>query len=116
MTFGDNITGNIVVVGKVGKSSSHSIDNVFLIECLKHNLPSISQFCDKGTNLKFTNKCCVVSDVGIGTKILEGTTIGEKSRRAAQVGLRFFKRRSPIVEGLRLFKKAQPYLEKGCAI
>ena len=76
MTFGDNLISNIVALGKVGKSQSHSINNVFLIEGLKHNLLSISQFCDKGNNMKFTNKCCVVSDVGTCTKILEGTRKG----------------------------------------
>ncbi|XP_021747861.1 uncharacterized protein LOC110713721 [Chenopodium quinoa] len=47
VTFGDNMTGGIVAIGKVRRSSSHAIDNVFLVEGLKHNLLNISQFCDK---------------------------------------------------------------------
>ena len=45
VTFSDNKKGNIVVMGKVGKSPSHSIDNVFLVEGLNHNLLSIFQLC-----------------------------------------------------------------------
>ena len=76
VTFGDNLTGNIIVVGKIGKSLSYSIDNVFLDEGLKHNLLSIFQFYDKGNIMKFTIKSCVVSNKSTGTKILEGTRKG----------------------------------------
>ena len=48
VTFGDNKKGKIVGIGKIGKSPTHSIDNVYLVKGLKHNLLSISQFCDKG--------------------------------------------------------------------
>ena len=44
VTFGDNKKGEVVGRGKIGKSSSHSIDNVFLVDGLMHNLLSISQF------------------------------------------------------------------------
>ncbi|XP_061361118.1 uncharacterized protein LOC133305029 [Gastrolobium bilobum] len=47
VTFGDDKKGEIIGIGKVGKSPSHCIDNVFLVKGLKHNLLSISQFCDK---------------------------------------------------------------------
>ena len=47
---------HIVVMGNVCKSLSHSIDNVFLVEGLKHNLSSISQFCDKGNVVKFNSE------------------------------------------------------------
>ena len=60
VTFGDNQKGNIIALGKVGKSSSHSIDNVFLIDGLKHNLLSISQFCDKGNSVCFTDEYCQI--------------------------------------------------------
>ena len=76
VTFGDNLTSNIVAVGKIGKSLSHYIDSVFLVEGLKHSLLNISQFYDKGNIVKFTNESCVVSNKSIGTKILEGTRKG----------------------------------------
>ena len=42
VTFGDNMKGEIMAKGKVGKSSFHAIDNIFLVDNLKHNLLSIS--------------------------------------------------------------------------
>ena len=38
VTFGDNIKGEIIAKGKIGRSSSYAIDNVFFIKNLKHNL------------------------------------------------------------------------------
>ena len=49
VTFGDNMKGEIISKGKVGRSSSHAIDNVFLVENFKHNLLSIFQFLTKVT-------------------------------------------------------------------
>ena len=76
MTFGDDQTGNIIPIGKVGNSMSHSIENVFLVEGLKHNLLSISQFCDKNNVVKFNKKSCIVKDELTGIKVLEGTRKG----------------------------------------
>src|SRR5688572_2637949 len=61
VTFGDNMKGEIIAKGKIGRSSSHAIDNVFLVENLKHNLLSISQFCDKGNSVIFTSEKCIIS-------------------------------------------------------
>ena len=47
VTFGDKSIGKIIGVGKRGKDSSNSIDNVYLVDGLKFNLLSISQLCDK---------------------------------------------------------------------
>ena len=47
-TFVDNVRSNIVGVGNVGKKDSDLIVDVHLVEGLKHNLLSISQFRDKG--------------------------------------------------------------------
>lgn len=63
VTFGDNKKGNIVAMGKVGKSPLHSIENVFLVEGLKHNLLSISQFCDKGNTVKFDKEKCLIINI-----------------------------------------------------
>jgi hypothetical protein len=43
--FGGKQKGKIIGTGTVGNSSP-SINNVWLVDCLKHNLLSISQFCD----------------------------------------------------------------------
>ncbi len=51
--FRGNQHGQIVVIGKVGKKNSTSIDNVFYVKRLKHNLLSISQFYDSGYSVTF---------------------------------------------------------------
>ncbi|XP_057540532.1 uncharacterized protein LOC130818384 [Amaranthus tricolor] len=72
VTFGDNMKGEIIAKGKVGRSSSHAINNVFLVENLKHNLLSISQFCDKGNSVNFTYEKCIISRNNTGDTVLEG--------------------------------------------
>ncbi|XP_021725053.1 uncharacterized protein LOC110692355 [Chenopodium quinoa] len=76
VTFGDNKKGNIVAVGKVGRSSSQAIDNVFLVEGLKHILLSISQFCDKGNSVSFDSEKCSIIQNDTGKVLLEGTRKG----------------------------------------
>ncbi|XP_056695777.1 uncharacterized protein [Spinacia oleracea] len=76
VTFGDNKKGNIIGIGKVGKSKSHSIDNVFLVEGLGHSLLSISQFCDKGNYAKFFSNKCLIINSNTDTVILEGQRKG----------------------------------------
>jgi len=50
--FGGNQTGKIIGSGTIGNSSI-SINNVWLVDGLNHNLLSISQFCDKGYDVLF---------------------------------------------------------------
>ena len=47
VTFGDNGKGKIVGEGKVGKSPNPTIDDVLLVNGLKHNLLSIVNFVTK---------------------------------------------------------------------
>ena len=60
VTYGDNNKGKILGIGKVGKTSSTSIDNVLYVDGLKHNLLSISQLCDKGYKVVFDSTCCMI--------------------------------------------------------
>nr|KYP59864.1 hypothetical protein KK1_015305 [Cajanus cajan] len=54
VTYGDNNKGRILGCGNVGNSSTPKlIENVLLIEGLKHNLLSISQLSDKGFRIEF---------------------------------------------------------------
>jgi len=76
VTFGDNKKGEIIAKGKVGRSSSYCIDNVFLVEGLRHNLLSISQFCDKGNSVSFTSNVCKIINDNSGKVVLEGTRRG----------------------------------------
>ena len=62
VTFGDNAKGKIIGQGKVGKSPNPTIEDVLLVNGLKHNLLSISQFCDKNCKVVFESNRCVVLD------------------------------------------------------
>ena len=48
VTFGDNAKRKIIGQGNIGNDISSLIENVLLVDGLKHNLLSISQLCDKG--------------------------------------------------------------------
>ena len=51
--FGDNSQEKILGFKNIGNSLSPSIDNVQLVDNLKHNLLSISQLCDKSYRIVF---------------------------------------------------------------
>ncbi|XP_021752647.1 uncharacterized protein LOC110715354 [Chenopodium quinoa] len=76
VTFGDNKKGEIIGKGKIGRSKSHSIDNVFLVKGLMHNLLSISQFCDKGNSVSFTSDSCNIINNKSGKVVQEGARRG----------------------------------------
>ena len=63
VTFGDNTKGKIIGVGDVGNGTSPLIENVFLVDNLKHNLLSISQLCDKGYRVIFESSKCLIENV-----------------------------------------------------
>ena len=48
VTLGDDSKGKIVCIGNIKLGLSPLIENVILVDGLKHNLLSISQLCDKG--------------------------------------------------------------------
>ena len=54
MAFGNGKFGTIVGIGKIVESLSHSIDYVYLVDGLKHNLLSVSQLCDKENLVVFS--------------------------------------------------------------
>ncbi|XP_070017628.1 uncharacterized protein [Nicotiana sylvestris] len=62
--------GYILRVEKVGKSLTHSIQNVYYVNGLKYNLLSVSQICDKGNKVEFLSKICTVTDLVIGEIVL----------------------------------------------
>ena len=53
VTFGDDSKGKIINIGNVKIGSSPLIENVILVNSLKHNLLSISQLCDRDFNVVF---------------------------------------------------------------
>ncbi|XP_016549149.1 uncharacterized protein LOC107848958 [Capsicum annuum] len=54
-SFGDGKNGVIIEVEKIGTSESRALEDVYLVEGLKHNLLIISQLCDKGNKVIFTS-------------------------------------------------------------
>jgi len=62
----------IISIGKIGKSLSHSIDNVYLVDGLQHNLLSVSQLCDRGNHVEFFSDQCLITNVNSGSVVLRG--------------------------------------------
>jgi len=70
VAFKNNKSGTIVGIGKIGESPSHSMDNVYLVDGLQHNLLSVSQLCDKDNLVVFSPKQCLVININIGDVVL----------------------------------------------
>ena len=71
VTFGDNGKGKIIGIGNIGITPSKYIENILLVKGLKHNLLSISQFCDKGYKVVFESSVCIVtSPINDGIKFI----------------------------------------------
>jgi hypothetical protein len=62
VTFGDNSRGKIIGVGNVDNYLSSCIENVLLVNGLKHNLISISQLCDKDYKVIFDKNECIITN------------------------------------------------------
>ena len=52
------------------------IDEVALVEGLKHNLHSISKICDRGHQVMFSNESCVVTSKKSNNVVLTGIRRG----------------------------------------
>ncbi|KAH9778649.1 hypothetical protein KPL71_007414 [Citrus sinensis] len=72
VSFGDNSKGKIIGIGNVINVSSTLIENVCLVENLKHNLLSISQLCDKGYRVIFDESKCVIENACDGKVLFVG--------------------------------------------
>jgi len=62
VTFGDDSKGKIIGIGNIKIDSSPLIENVVLVDGLKHNLLSINQLCDKSFKVVFDDLTCNVLD------------------------------------------------------
>ncbi|XP_075106756.1 uncharacterized protein LOC142179781 [Nicotiana tabacum] len=67
----DKEKGQITGIGKDGKSLSHAIEDVYYVVGLKRNLLSISQMCDKGNEVKFNSKICIVTKLDTDEIVLK---------------------------------------------
>ena len=72
VTFGDNNKGKIIGIGNIGNFDKPSIENVLLVDGLKHNLLSISQLCDKGYKVCFEHDACLILDSTSSEIIFKG--------------------------------------------
>ncbi|XP_045792093.1 uncharacterized protein LOC123886861 [Trifolium pratense] len=62
VTFGGGAKGEIVGIGKLINKDLPKLDNVLLVKGLTANLISISQLCDQGMKVNFTQFECLVTD------------------------------------------------------
>ena len=75
ITFGDDSKGFTKGYGLISKENV-IIDNVSLVEGLKHNLLSVSQLCDRGHQVWFSDEACVVSNKKNNNVVLQGKRKG----------------------------------------
>ena len=71
MKFGGNQYGKIIGIGAIGNSSI-SINNVWLLDSLEHNLLSISQFWDNGYDVMFGKTNCTVINKDDNSIVFKG--------------------------------------------
>jgi len=69
--FRGNQSGKIIGTGTIGNASI-SINNVWLVDGLKHNLLTISQFCDNGYDVLFNKTSCTVVNKNDSSIIFKG--------------------------------------------
>ena len=74
--FGDNKKGRIIGLGNIKISPSTFIENVLLVDKLKHNLLSISQLCDVGFDVRFKASMCIVADSSNPNSTFIGKRLG----------------------------------------
>ncbi|XP_070004244.1 uncharacterized protein [Nicotiana sylvestris] len=75
VSFGNRKKCEIIRVGKVGKTDSHSIENVFLIDELKYSLISVSQLYDRGNMVGFTSTKYFVINLTTDKIVLQGKRV-----------------------------------------
>ena len=61
VTFGDNSKARAVGIGSVSFAGTTQVEQVLLVDGLKHNLLSISQLCDEGNIVTFEHDKCIIS-------------------------------------------------------
>ena len=75
ITFGDNSKGYTRGYGLISQGNV-VIEEVALVDGLKHNLLSVSQLCDKGQNVWFTSEACVIFKKSDNKVVLTGDRRG----------------------------------------
>jgi len=75
VTYGDNNRGKILRVGDIGRNDRVILEDVLLVEGLKHSLLSISQLCDKGYKITFEPAQCLITDSKSAETVLVGKRV-----------------------------------------
>jgi len=75
VTYGDNNRGKILGSGKVRSSSTVEIEDVLLVDGLKHNLLSIIQLCDKNLKVTFEAHHCLICHASTNELVFVGKRI-----------------------------------------
>src|SRR2546430_4172487 len=70
--FSDNNQCKVIAIGNVGQGKNLLIENILLVDGLKHNLLSISQLCDKGYKVIFDKDACHLYDIDMTNVIAQG--------------------------------------------
>jgi len=73
VAFGNGKSGTIIGIGKIGEPLSNSIEDLYLVDGLKHNLLSVSQLCNKDNPVVFTSNRCSVVNMDTGDIVLRGS-------------------------------------------
>jgi len=73
--FGGNQAGKIIGTRTIGNSSI-SINNVWLVDGLRHNLLSISKFCDNGYDVMFDKTNCTIVNKNDNSIVFKGKKDG----------------------------------------
>ena len=71
VAFGNGKSRTIVEIGKIRESLSYSIDSVYVVDGLKHNLLTVSQLCDKDNLVVFSPTHCLVVNMNTGYCCIE---------------------------------------------
>jgi hypothetical protein len=74
--FGDNSQGKVLGFGKIAITTEYSVSKV-LVQSLDYNLLSVSQFCERGYNCLFTDKCVTVFRRSDGSFAFKGVLRGK---------------------------------------
>jgi hypothetical protein len=72
VTFGNDTPAVIKGKGSALLKENVKANEVMYVDGLKHNLLSVSQMCDQGTEVVFSSKECVVRDLDTGKAIIKG--------------------------------------------
>ena len=63
VTFSDNSRARAVGVGSIGFAGTMQVEQVLLVDGLKHNLLSISQLCDEVNIVTFKHDTCIIKSL-----------------------------------------------------